>query len=156
MARDAIAEIMAPGQRRRQPVGQVFHAGKEAAQPPDGDADSQRQREDGAGAHGDAGDGLVAFDPDDGAEQRPLDGTTDARQPAQPEIGGAEPVGADGSTDEQRGVVGQPLTLAEREGDDRPAAQAERNAGGGQPGENVEQHVRIDASPLSPIASQAS
>ncbi len=58
--------------------------------------------------------------------------------------------------DKQRGVIGKPLTLAERKGDDRPAAQAQCDAGRREPRENVEQHVRIDAGPLSPIGSQAS
>src|SRR5215468_842902 len=70
VARDAIAEIVAPWQRGRCAVGEVVEACGITADPADRDADRQRQRKARAGAKPDAVPPFVELDRDDAAGKR--------------------------------------------------------------------------------------
>src|SRR5215831_5633845 len=65
VARDAVAEIVAPGQRRRRAIREVVNPGEEAADAADRDADRERKRKSRAGPAHDAGVALVELDRDD-------------------------------------------------------------------------------------------
>ena len=79
MARDAVAEIVPPGQRRRCAVGEIIEPREIAADPADGDADRQRQRKARPGAKRDAVAPFVELDGDGAADQRAFDRSRDAR-----------------------------------------------------------------------------
>src|ERR1700678_935048 len=95
MPSDAVAEIVAPGQRRRRAVGEIVHSRKIAADAADGDADRERQRKAGSGSQAYAPAQFVEFDGDNAAGDRALDRSSDPRKPRKPEIESAEQVGAE-------------------------------------------------------------
>ena len=101
MARNAVAEIVAPGQRGRRAVGEIVEPGEIAADAADRDADRERQREARAGAGGDMGAALVELDRQDAARDGALDRAGDAGFLAQPQIGGAQHQGADPGAEQQ-------------------------------------------------------
>src|SRR5436190_6988448 len=78
MARHAVAEIMAPGQRGWRAIGEVVEASEVAADPADRDADRKRQGKAGAGAQRNAVQPFVELDGDNATGQRPFDRPRDS------------------------------------------------------------------------------
>src|SRR3954470_17177095 len=140
MAKDAVAEIMAPGPCRRRAVGEIVKTRAIAAEPADRDAERQRQRKTGAGSDRDPCGPFVELDRQDAADQRSFHGARDAALARQPQIGGAEQIGAEPRAEHQSGEVG-PLKGLRRKPQALSRQPVERH-GRSQPRRDVEESVK--------------
>lgn len=107
MARDAIAEIMRPRKVGRRAEGEIVHASEETADPPDTQAQSQRQHENSTGRSALAADQLVKLDPHDGPQHRAEHAATNPRMPRDDQIKRPQPIGAECGRDHQHHPIGK-------------------------------------------------
>src|SRR5262245_33817767 len=153
VARHPIAEINAPWQRGRRPVGEVVEAGEEAADAADRDADREWERKARAGAPGDARAALVELDRNDSAYERPFDR---ARKPGllrEPEIGAAEGEGADPGSDYEGGEIGKVMRTRGRKAYAGAACKPDVRKPRRRPGQNIEADMKQRARHRSPRTS---
>ncbi len=83
MARDPVAQVDAPGQRGRRPIGPVWQAGEQTTETADNDAQRERPNENTAGRAAYAFDRLVNLHP----HNRPDEGAGHAMGERWPRIG---------------------------------------------------------------------
>ena len=145
MARDAVAEVMPPGKRRRRAIGFVAQPSEVTAPPPHHDTRREGRHEDEAGRARDAAQPLENLHRRNGACQRADDAAPDAGFAREMEVERPRPEAADRRPRQQRHAIERPSGI------DLPASRlqppiideqrhAQRGTGGEKIEDGMDQH----------------